>query len=281
LVRPDGRGLDPDASSGLAARAVAALASAGFRGHELQLYLALRDPAPALTPGEAGAARGALGAAGFDTEHLGGLLREDGLGLVSLVEPEPHVMAQIAVVLADAGFPTFHICQVGRAGRRDTHVALYLLTNRWSDARRPAYTHTSPPARRSICRLCFRPCHPRLHRWGGERQGQAAASRTCATAEVLQPASDTPAVCSSSTSSFWGGGLQGPSTSRSLDSRAPSRAPWLRSSEWGADDEELFGTDSEVRGALGGVRPASSQDCAAQVQGVRLAHRVWAQWAVG
>ncbi|KAG2486071.1 hypothetical protein HYH03_015277 [Edaphochlamys debaryana] len=111
LIRPDGRGLDPDADSDLACRAVAALAAAGFRGHEIQLYIALRDPAPALTPAEAAAARAALSQAGFPSGQLQGLIRYDGLGLASDPEPDPLAMSQIAVVLASAGFPTFHIAQ--------------------------------------------------------------------------------------------------------------------------------------------------------------------------
>ncbi|GFR41856.1 hypothetical protein Agub_g2636, partial [Astrephomene gubernaculifera] len=138
LVRADGRGVDPEAEAELVARAVAALAAAGFRGSEVQLFLELRDPAPALTPAEAAAARAALASGGFTQLQLESLLRWDGLGLVSeqrqqqqqqqlsasQVEmegaggaglggaaPSPHVMAQVAVVLAGAGFPAFHICQ--------------------------------------------------------------------------------------------------------------------------------------------------------------------------
>ncbi|GIL80640.1 hypothetical protein Vretifemale_9968, partial [Volvox reticuliferus] len=111
IVRPDGRGLDPDADPELASKAVAALSAAGFKGHEIQLFLQLRDPAIALTPSETAAARSALVTGGFTRPQLEDLLRRDGLGLVSDPEPDPYVMSQVAVVLAEAGFPTFHICQ--------------------------------------------------------------------------------------------------------------------------------------------------------------------------
>ncbi|GLI70942.1 hypothetical protein VaNZ11_016038, partial [Volvox africanus] len=111
IVRPDGRCLDPDADPELAAKAVAALSAAGFKGHEIQLFLQLRDPAVAMTPSETAAARSALVTAGFTRPQLEDLLRRDGLGLVSDPEPDPYVMSQVAVVLAGAGFPTFHICQ--------------------------------------------------------------------------------------------------------------------------------------------------------------------------
>lgn len=61
------------------------------RGHEIQLYLALRDPAPALTISEAAAARGALQGAGFGEELLNAVLR---WGTARMTRPAPRSLTR-------------------------------------------------------------------------------------------------------------------------------------------------------------------------------------------
>ncbi len=112
LLLPSSPGFNLEADPLLVARAIAALAASGFTSPDIQLFTAVRQPALALTPAEVEAARGALLAAGFEEERLRDeVLREDSLGLAPGVCWQ--VIAQVAAVLAKAGFGTAQLCQVG------------------------------------------------------------------------------------------------------------------------------------------------------------------------